>query len=235
MDKQNGVHVWQRAPAVRCSPRRFRFYQFDHPDRLSLPTVSRCPLSSDAACLPLLPESRRLRLSDPPSSDAAAGMCAANSLPGWNEQHALSGRRRSSALRELGLWMASRMRAPRSRSADGGRQSGTVSISDSSAAEPGGDFASAVLSVTESPCSSLIGAFHSLYGFLRADLNVAEKERQKNHFFNGIPAERPLARETQFHSAQTPAQRFITAHYFPSRPRTIKFTRDRIMRDPGRP
>jgi hypothetical protein len=112
--------------------------------------------------------------------------------------------------------MAARMRALGTRSADGGRQSGTAAISDSSAAEPGGDFTSAALLVNESPCSL-----------------------PKTHFFNGVPAiaevERPVSRETQFHSAQTPAEKFITADYFPSRSWTIKLTRDWIKIDPGQP
>jgi hypothetical protein len=68
----------------------------------------------------------------------------------------------------------------------------------------------------------LIVAFHSLYGLLREHLNISGKKRPKTHLFNGMLAiadvERPVSRETQFHPAQTPAERFITADYFPSRP-----------------
>jgi hypothetical protein len=166
-----------------------------------MPRVSGENLTADASACPIRP-----------SSDSAAGMCGAHSLPGC---------------------------AVRIGAADGGRQSGTAAISDSSAAEPGRDFASPVLSVNESPGSNLIVAFHSFCGLLRDHPNVSRKKCPKTHFFNGMPAiaevERAVSRETQFHSAQTPAARFITADYFPSRPWTIEFTRDRIKRDPGPP
>jgi hypothetical protein len=64
-----------------------------------------------------------------------------------------------------------------------------------------------------------------------------EKKSPITHIFNGMGAmaevERPVSRGTQFHSAQTPAERFITADYFPSRAWTIKFTRGRIKIEPS--
>jgi hypothetical protein len=182
-----------------------------------MPPVSRCCPSPDASVCPIRP-----------SSDVAVG-CAPRFL---------------SPDRTSSMCFPNVAAHRRSANWDSGcgrpeRQSGTVAISDSSAVEPGGDFASPVLSGNESPCSDVL--LHSIVYARLCEISpmFQGKKRQKTHFFNGrhviADVERPVSRETQFHSAQTPAQRFIIVGYFPSRPRTIKFTRDRIMIDPGQP
>jgi hypothetical protein len=100
MNNQNGLQGWQRAPAVRCSPGRFRFHLFDDRACLSLPPFSRCRLSPVAARVPMPPLIRSAPLlirqpgsapqilsSDGTSSvrfpDVAAHRPSANWSSGW--------------------------------------------------------------------------------------------------------------------------------------------------------